>query len=155
MSFIKKLLNTKAHPSTPEPAFTLQKLLYKRYQDQPPKSQPLSPLMKTLFITIEKSFRVLYECNTESPSVREAMKDCVLLMTRYEAQHLPSDLAELEERDKEKGESHDKLYTEVFVTLAELVFLICTTVRLSFQGSSIDDRYNRQNDQIRPRQRPE
>jgi hypothetical protein len=155
MSFIRKLLNTKTHPSAPEPPFTLQKLLYKRYQDQPPKSRPLSPLIKTLFITIEKSFRVLYECNTESPSVREAMKDCVLLMTRYEAQHLPSDLAKLEERDKGKGESLDKLYTEIFVLLAEMVFLVCAIVCLFFQGSIVDHCYNRQNDQIRPRRRPE
>ena len=47
------------------------------------------------------------------------MKSCALLMSRYKAQHLPSDLAKAEERDKSNGKSNEELFAEIFVTLAE------------------------------------
>ncbi|KAL2052247.1 hypothetical protein ABVK25_007406 [Lepraria finkii] len=51
------------------------------------------------------------------------MKSCALLISHYEAQHLPSDLAKAEERDKSNGKSDEELYVEIFVILAEITFL--------------------------------
>ena len=53
------------------------------------------------------------------------MNSCALLMSRYEAQHLLSDLAKAEERDKSNGKSNEELFAEIFVTLAEMMFLAC------------------------------
>ena len=53
------------------------------------------------------------------------MKSCALLISHYEAQHLPSDLAKAEEHDKSNGKSDEELYIEIFVILAEMAFLAC------------------------------
>ena len=87
--------------------------------------QTSSNLVKPLFNTTKKSFHLFSEITPKSSPVCEAMKSCALLMSRYEAQHLPSDLAKAEERDKSNGKSNEELFAEMFVTLAEMIFLAC------------------------------
>lgn len=43
------------------------------------------------------------------------MKICALLISHYEAQHLPLDLAKAEEHDKSNGKSDEEVYIEIFV----------------------------------------
>ena len=124
--FFKNLLNLNTTSSTPDPSFILQKLFYKSSQSKPPPhTQPTSNLVKPFFYTTKKSFHLFSETTPKSSSVCEAMKSCALLMSRYEAQHIPSDLAKAEERDKSNGKSNEGLFAETFVTLAEMIFLAC------------------------------